>query len=80
MSAKNMVQLRWEDGMIEEVEDPLLAWEKFKEDDLIWKISWTSPNGKRVRITKISTFPTTLDICYVEDIMARVESDPRLKI
>ncbi len=61
-------QLRWVSGKIEE--HPLaLAWEMFHEDKDILKISWESPNGKRLRVAQIDPIFGLLKAVYIEDLM-----------
>lgn len=69
---RNQVQLRWENGRTEEF-DIYKAWEMFREDSDIWKISWTCPNGKRLRIVRQQVGrQDILIMTYVEDLMETV--------
>jgi hypothetical protein len=67
----NLTQVRWHNGEIREYSDFFDAWQTFHEDKNAWKISWFSPNGKRMRVIKEQHMQTMkiYSACYVEDIM-----------
>lgn len=81
------VQLRANDGEIQEADNFLAAWEEFYNEDKWWKISWTSPNGKRLRIIKTGANPTEnatgtrllgLGACFMEDIIQKPFSQSQI--
>jgi hypothetical protein len=46
------VQLRFRDGSLQDTSHFNKAWETFIENFECEKISWNTPNGKRLRLTK----------------------------
>jgi hypothetical protein len=64
------IQLRHHDGTLEYTDDLKQAFQEFHEKNSIWKISWKSPNGKRIRIVKNDVEPNKTYVAgYVEDII-----------